>query len=505
MKQELVKVPEINPQKVMTAKRGASINDGIKFLTTMDLKGRNLTMPGEGGRYQPKELKPYLGYDQWAGWLILVEWAWLETLAQMSLEGMYDRPQDRMPDSTIALLTPELLHLLLKSITTKMMDDKEKGIGAYQGEGTGHDINALLFLMDQLLPEPLRRWRHFAATSYDKICCAYALQYQACFLDVVYPKMQQVSYHWRMAIGEHTDTPQTGRTHLMNALPITFGFWLAERHNRFASNCGRAQDMAFLVEGKFSGAVGTRAAQLELLSTTEGEDMVLSRLGLVKCPISTQIVQPESLGRAYHELVYTSISLGNLGDDARQLQSSAYRELESVGSKSSTMSHKRSNPVTAENMYGMHRIMVGEYTKLLMNGISDFGRDISGSCVMRGYSAMIVYLYQQLQNTERWFKNLRVDPDRCLRNLLEDAKVMPAELLHLALQRNGLPDAHKFVNEQVVPRALLDNSSLGTAAELFKPGISANLPENILRIMENPTEYIGDAVILAANEMENAL
>ncbi len=498
-------VPQVRPDGVATVQRSGEVSEGIKYLTTMDLSGRKLTMPGEGGRYQPKELEPYLGYDQWAGWLILVEWAWLETLAQMSLEGMFDRPQDRMPDSTIAYLTPELLHLLLENITTKMMDDKEKGVGKYRGEGTGHDINALLYLMDQILPEPLRRWRHFGATSYDKICCAYALQYQSCFLGVVYPKMQQVSLLWRQAMADYAEVRQAGRTHLINALPITFGFWLAERHNRFARTCIKAQAMALLVEGKFSGAVGTRAAQLELLGTTEGEDMVLAKLGLAKCPLSTQIVQPESLGRAYHELVNASIALGNLGDDARQLQSSAYKELESVGSKSSTMSHKRSNPVTAENMYGMHRIMVGEYNKLLINGISDFGRDISGSCVMRGYTAMIVYLYQQLLNTERWLKNLKVDKERCLVNLNEDASLMPAELLHLSLQRNGLPDAHTFVNEHVVPLAASADISLGDAAEHLSPGLSAGLPENIRRILENPTDYIGDAIGATMAESQNAL
>ncbi|KKQ39087.1 MAG: hypothetical protein US57_C0021G0017 [Candidatus Moranbacteria bacterium GW2011_GWC2_37_73] len=81
-------------------------------------KGKNLQMPGDG-RYQPKELKAFLGYDQWAAWLIIVEWFWMKTLATIGV----------MPREDADLLTDELLSVLLLGITTTLQDAKEKEKG----------------------------------------------------------------------------------------------------------------------------------------------------------------------------------------------------------------------------------------------------------------------------------------------------------------------------------------------------------------------------------------
>jgi len=103
---------------------------------------RDLGMPGNR-HYQPKQLQPYLGYDQWASFCIVVEWAWLLALAK----------HKEMPVSTAKLLTPELLRKLILEVTTTEMTKLERS-------KTNHDILALLELMEPLLPEPLRRWLH---------------------------------------------------------------------------------------------------------------------------------------------------------------------------------------------------------------------------------------------------------------------------------------------------------------------------------------------------------
>ncbi|EKD58608.1 MAG: hypothetical protein ACD_56C00090G0007, partial [uncultured bacterium] len=99
-------------------------------------QARNLYMPGDG-RYQPEELKAFLGYDQWASWLIIVEWFWMKTLAAIGV----------MPKEDAALLTEERLRTLLYAITTTQQDAKEKD--------TKHDILALLALMREHLPVEL--------------------------------------------------------------------------------------------------------------------------------------------------------------------------------------------------------------------------------------------------------------------------------------------------------------------------------------------------------------
>lgn len=166
---------------------------------------RNLFMPGDS-RYQPSPLRPLLGYDMWAGFLIIVEWFWLLTLAQMKV----------MPPAARDLLKPELLKELLDKITTTAQDKLERQ--------TKHDILALLALMREILPPELHRWLHFTSTSYDIINTAYALQIRLMFEKAFWPSLQTLDISWRHKIRIYAQTLMVGRTHLQHALPITAGF-----------------------------------------------------------------------------------------------------------------------------------------------------------------------------------------------------------------------------------------------------------------------------------------
>ncbi|MEK7494363.1 MAG: hypothetical protein AAB615_00655, partial [Patescibacteria group bacterium] len=55
-----------------------------KIIFASQQEGRNLQMPGDG-RYQPEELRSFLGYDQQASWLILVEYEWLQVLCELGV------------------------------------------------------------------------------------------------------------------------------------------------------------------------------------------------------------------------------------------------------------------------------------------------------------------------------------------------------------------------------------------------------------------------------------
>src|SRR3989344_1198319 len=102
-------------------------------------KRSKLQMPGDG-RYQAEPLRPFLVYDMWAAWLIVVEWAWILALAHLGV----------MPKRDARLLTIRRLKLLLECITTTMQDDREYGRDGKKG--TRHDIKALIELMRRLLP-----------------------------------------------------------------------------------------------------------------------------------------------------------------------------------------------------------------------------------------------------------------------------------------------------------------------------------------------------------------
>ncbi len=200
-------------------------------------QGRNrvLFMPGQE-RYQPETLKKYLGYDQWARWLVIVEWYWLETLAEIGV----------MPQEDARLLTKSRLVALLVNINTKDQDLIEKE--------TNHDILALLALVRANFPEQLDRWLHYCATSYDIINTAYALQMKVCYEAEFVPKLQAIDVLWREKILDTASVLQTGRTHLQTALPVTVGCWLSNLHNRFVTSARKASILVCEIPGKFSGA-----------------------------------------------------------------------------------------------------------------------------------------------------------------------------------------------------------------------------------------------------------
>jgi adenylosuccinate lyase len=454
---------------------------------------RNMQMPGDG-RYQPAALIPYLGYDQWADWLIIVEWFWLKTLAVMEV----------VPQNSAKLLTDKCLSLMLASITTTEQDRQEKI--------TKHDILALLALMRQYLPKELVRWLHYCATSYDIINTAYALQIKVVFEKVFVPQLKRVDEIWRQKIDDNAHIIQAGRTHLQTALPITVGFWLAGLHNRFVQTARRANTLSGQIPGKFCGAVGTSASQRVLIKSREGEKIIMEMLGLPVAEVCTQITPPEATARFYHEMLLLSGVMANLGEDVRILQSSQFGEVTSHSSTSSAMSHKTGNPILAENVTGMHVNVVAEFSKITTTLISDLQRDLRWSCVMRSYSAMLVYVYQQLVTTERLLKSLNVNHTQCGRNFEKNKYVVPSELLHLALQREGLEHAHDFVNQVVIPEASIQNEDLLHVIAGFD---ESEIPPELVKWREKPTEiglylehpesYTGDAIEIAQREAKNEL
>ena len=458
-----------------------------------DKRGRNLQMPGEP-KYQPNELKPYLGYDQRVGWQILVEWFWMETLSQSST----------MPAEHAALLTPKLLDTMLQNITETKVANLER-------TKTHHDILALLELMRRYLPKTLHRYLHLGLTSYDVVCTANALQLRWTFNRVFRPQIVQLDKLWRQRIEQQAAVVRSGRTHLQVALPVTMGSWLAVLHSRFAGCSQRLASLTELVTGKFSGAVGTKAALLTL-AKQDLESLSLQILGLPQAKISTQIVQPEDVARYYSELGLLSAALSNLGDDVRHLQASGIEEVTSASSTSSTMAHKI-NPVAAENLDGMNVHVRCDVLKVIETTNSTLERDLRYSNVIRSYPSVMVFCYQQLKTADRLFKTFQVDQQRCLENLQRTGKLMVAELLHLSLQLAGYPQAHQFVNQKIVPQAKRSGRNLREEMEAFLLRSRdkrlhrswQEIPAETKEMLTYPANYLGSAIQTAREEADNVV
>lgn len=457
----------------------------------------NLGLPGNP-RYQPKDLIPIFGYDNLARILVQVEIAVMRTLAEMGI----------VPAADMDLLTPDI-ELKLRAITMSEVDKVEREI-------TKHDIRALVRLMQEILPVPLRRWVHIPLTSYDVLDTARTLMFYRAHTEVVQPKVKAVIGSLRAHARRYARMVQIGRTHGQHALPITVGFWMATILSRMITNAKQMDTFADGLRGKISGAVGAYNAQAGL-GFYEGkggktfEEMVLARLGLKPSPISTQILPPEPLAYYLFSCTIMSAALGQYGLDCRHLMRTEIGELtepfEQGQVGSSTMAHKR-NPLNFENEEGMWEGVKVEFGKVLSLLVSEHQRDLVGSSVARDLPTIVVKLIYQLDTLLRpgkddprpFVERVIPEPEACERNLQMQKYVILAEPLYIALQMAGYEeDAHALVNERAMKVVQSESISIveavGRIAHVDEKVMAAvrNVPEEVWKLLGNPRNYIGKA------------
>lgn len=467
----------------------------------------NLALPGSP-RYQPKRLVPIMGYDNLMRPAVEVELAGLRTLAEMGV----------VPAADIALLTPEIEARLL-AITTTEVDVIER-------KHTKHDVRALVRRMQEIVPEPLRRWIHVPFTSYDILDTARAIMFSRAHTDVVRPLVCLLVGHLRTKTAEFAGHVQIGRTHGQHALPITVGFWLATILSRLLSNIVEADRSALGLVGKISGAVGAYNAQVALGMTVgtgpSFEERVLGRLGLKPARISTQIVPPEPLAHYLFACTLLSATLAQFGRDARHLMRSEIGEIgepfEEGQVGSSTMAHKR-NPMNFENEEGMYVRTSAEFAKVLGTLVSEHQRDLVGSSVARDFPIIVVNLVQQLETLLRapkegglpFVRRITVDRTACKRNLGLQGDRILAEPIYLLLQMYGFTgDAHHVVNHMALPRvgSQVDTlyDAIGLVAEEHEDVANAwaAIPAEFKTLLRDAGSYTGLAAKKARDICEVA-
>jgi len=310
---------------------------------------------------------------------------------------------------------------------------------------TQHDTAAFVdAVAEQLGPEG--RWFHYGLTSSDVVDTALSLQVQAagCVLVETYDR----------ALGavlaraqEHRDTLCIGRTHGVHAEPTTFGLkvagWAFEL-DRNRTRLGRA--LAGLRVGKLSGAVGTYAA-----TDPEVERIACERLGLEPAASSTQILQRDRHAALLTALAVFASSLDKFALELRHLARTEVREVEEpfgAGQKgSSAMPHKR-NPVVAERICGLARVVRAAAVAGLENVALWHERDISHSSAERVILPDAFLALDYMLDRFAWLvEGLRVFPERMRRNLDGGHGLFFSQRVLLALVEAGLAreEAYRLV------------------------------------------------------------
>jgi adenylosuccinate lyase len=310
-----------------------------------------------------------------------------------------------------------------------------------------HDVIAFTTAVAEKVG-PESRWLHFGLTSNDIVDTAQALQIQAASA-ILREDIEQLLLVLKARALEFKDTPTVGRTHGQHAEPTTFGLkllnWYAEMRRNQERFDAAAEQMRV---GKISGAVGAFGH-----IKPEQEVRICARLGLTAAPVATQVIQRDRHAYYIATLAVLTATLDKIATEIRHLQRTEVREAEEYFSEkqkgSSAMPHKR-NPITAEQISGLARVVRANSQAALENVALWHERDISHSSVERvilpDSTILADYL---LAKTADLIEKLMVYPARMKKNLDSTGGLIFSGQLLLDLAEAGMlrEDAYRLVQK----------------------------------------------------------
>ncbi len=312
---------------------------------------------------------------------------------------------------------------------------------------TNHDVIAFVSTVAEHAGEVSRHF-HFGLTSSDVLDTAGALQLRDA-LDLIIWEARELALVLADLSLEHRETVMVGRTHGVHAEPTTLGHKLAVWTFEMERNLERlahAREVAAV--GKISGAVGTYAnvdPKVEALTCEE--------LGLSSSPASTQVVQRDRHAEVLSAIAILGSTLEKIAVEIRGAQRTEVRELAEPfgrGQKgSSAMPHKR-NPILAERLTGMARLLRANAAVGFENNALWQERDISHSSAERVVLPdSTILAFYMLRTTQRVLRGLDVDEERMRENLNLGGGIVFSGRVLLALVESGMTrdDAYAVVQD----------------------------------------------------------
>jgi adenylosuccinate lyase len=315
---------------------------------------------------------------------------------------------------------------------------------------TDHDVAAFVDVVQAAIGPPAGSWIHYGLTSSDVVDTAlcWAMRDAA---DLLVEASTALLGTVVALARQHRDTVMIGRTHGIHAEPTTFGakaaLW-ALQIDRDRARLRAARETVAVM--KLSGAVGTYS---NIPPSVEAH--VGAALGLQ--PVAaTQVIARDR----HAEFLYACASVGATCElvavELRHLQRTEVREVQEgfkPGQKgSSAMPHKR-NPISAETISGLARVLRAN----LSAGLSDVAlwheRDISHSSVERivlpDSSQLAFYVMRRLR---RLLDGLVVYPERMRANLDASFGLVFSQPVLLALVQSGVTrdDAYRIVQRNAM-------------------------------------------------------
>jgi adenylosuccinate lyase len=317
---------------------------------------------------------------------------------------------------------------------------------------TKHDVIAFVSSVAENVG-PHGKYVHFGLTSSDVLDTAFSLQVREAG-EILKKSMTSLQNALLGIAKKHEETLCAGRTHGMFAEPTTFGYkmmgFLAE-FKRHQERVLRALDQMMIC--KLSGAVGTYSSM-----GIEVESKVAKKLHLKAETIATQVIPRDRHAEMILSLAMMMSGLERLAIELRHLQRSEVGEVTEGFSKgqkgSSAMPHKK-NPISAENITGLARLVKGYAFTAMENIPLWHERDISHSSTERVIfpDAFIVTDYA-IHRMASLLDGLDVNKKRMLENIDSSQGLLFSSHVLLALVEKGLSREAAYAHVQRLSHSL---------------------------------------------------
>lgn len=309
---------------------------------------------------------------------------------------------------------------------------------------TNHDVISFLTNMAECIDadvpqgqEPPSRWVHYGMTSSDLGDTALSYQITQA-IDIILDDIKQLGETCKRRAFEFKDTLCTGRTHGIHAEPMTFGMkfgsW-AWALKRMQVRLQEARKVA--ATGAISGAVGTYSSIDPFV-----EEYVCEKMGLSVDPLSTQVLARDRHAQVLSALAVCASTLETIALQVRLLQQTDVIEAEEPFTKgqkgSSAMPHKR-NPITAERVCGLSRVVKANAQVAFDDVALWYERDISHSgaerVVLADSFSALDYMFGKMQ----WMLDgLQVYPAKMEANVWRTRGLIFSSKVLLALVDTGI-------------------------------------------------------------------
>jgi 3-carboxy-cis,cis-muconate cycloisomerase len=332
---------------------------------------------------------------------------------------------------------------------------------------------------------------HWGATTQDIMDTAVVLQLRE-GLRIVESDIAELRRILAGLSRRHRDTPMAGRTHLQQALPVTFGYktsiWLA----MFDRHAERLQQLKpRVLVSQFAGAAGTLASLGD--KGFEVQAALCEELGL-GVPASTWHVARDAFAETVNFLALVTGTLGKIATDIMIMASTEFAEVYEPFVKgrgaSSTMPQKR-NPISSELMLAAAKAVRQHAGLMLDAAIQDFERATGPwHAEWIAIPESFVLTAGSLHQAKFALGGLIVDEAQMAKNLDISRGLIVAEAVMMGLaQQLGRQEAHDVVYD-ACRRANEEHISLRDALAA-DPKIAARIDRATIERLTSPANYLG--------------